>query len=268
MNIKSSHNSDKRLRTIHHLACTGGTVICKAINSMNNTIVISEINPNRLQYRFNPFDPTQLLLGNPRLQNNKALRSNIFLGRVMECHKISKNINCNLILRDHSDSDYMMAKDIGSIKNRSSLLDILLKHFDISSILSIRDPVESYISASSRGWTKSVIDFDDYCRRFELIVETYSSLGCKIVRYEDFCENPHNTMKIICEYFDISLNDNFEENFFKSQMTGDSGRGKSLKRIQTLEPKVLPQKLKDEALYSKAYLRIANMFNYGIGIIK
>ena len=39
-----------KIFTIHHLACTGGSVICKA-NVKNYSI--SEVNPNRIRFVFN-----------------------------------------------------------------------------------------------------------------------------------------------------------------------------------------------------------------------
>ena len=73
-----------KLRTIHHLACSGGTVISKAVQAMANTLVISEIHPDELFYRFNPFDPTQLLLAqtNRQQQSFKAIHFSTAHSRV------------------------------------------------------------------------------------------------------------------------------------------------------------------------------------------
>ena len=255
-----------RLLTIHHLAATGGSVICKAINSMNNTLVVSETHPNVLQYKFNPFDPTQILLHQPKLKNNLELRKSIYVNRIKDCYSIAEQINCNLVLRDHAHSDYMQTKNIESIKNKCSLLEALPKYFEVRSILSIRDPIESFISSQLKGWINNITNFDDYCRRYELMVETYFARGAKIVRYEDFCKNPNDTLRTICNFFDISFNENFEEIFYEIPMTGNSGRGKTLDHIRTLEPKVVGVKLKDEALSSNSYIRLSNRFNYGAGI--
>ncbi len=45
----------RKLRTLHHLSCSGGTIISKVIHSMKNVQVISEIHPHRLMNKFNPF---------------------------------------------------------------------------------------------------------------------------------------------------------------------------------------------------------------------
>ena len=46
------------LRSIHHLACTGGTLISKCIASMPDVALISEVNPmNRFGQDFCPSNP-------------------------------------------------------------------------------------------------------------------------------------------------------------------------------------------------------------------
>ena len=46
------------LRTIHHFACTGGTVISKCLAALPQVMLISEINPiNRHSSKFNPSHP-------------------------------------------------------------------------------------------------------------------------------------------------------------------------------------------------------------------
>ena len=140
-----------KILTIHHLACAGGSVICKAIGSMLKTIVISEVNPKRIRFVFNPYDPTQLLLAQTNLKNNDQIIKKVFLKRVQECYELSKLNKFNLVLRDHTHSDYMLVKDINSIINRSSLWNLLSEHFSLTSILTIRNPIESYLSLQSKG---------------------------------------------------------------------------------------------------------------------
>ena len=220
-----------KILTIHHLACTGGSVICKAIGSMLKTIVISEVNPNRIRFVFNPYDPTQLLLAQTHLRN-------------------------------HTHSDYMLVKDINLIINRSSLWSLLSEQFSLTSILTIRNPIESYLSLQNKGWAKSIKDFDDYCKRTLMMIDTYKGLRCKIIKYEDFCNDPITTMKKICKIYEIEFNEKFEEIFYKIPMTGDSGRGKTSNIIQTLDPKYVDNELKKQANSSDAYLKIIENYNY------
>ena len=55
------------IRSIHHLACTGGTLFAKCLASMHNVALISEVNPfNRYGTRFAPTNPLLLLERNYR----------------------------------------------------------------------------------------------------------------------------------------------------------------------------------------------------------
>lgn len=254
----------KKILTIHHLACTGGSVICKAIGSMLKTVVISEVNPNRIRFAFNPYDPIQLLLAQTNLKNNDQLRKKVFLQRVNECYEIAKLNKFNLVLRDHSHSDYMLVKDINSIVNRSSLWSLLSEHFSLVSILTIRNPIESYLSLKKLREGQIIKNFDDYCQRMLMMIDTYKGLGCEIIKYEDFCNNPKDTMKKICKIYEIEFNEKFEEIFNKIPMTGDSGRGKALNLnlIQPLVSKDVDNELKKQANSSNAYLKIIEDYNY------
>ena len=252
----------KRLLTLHHQGCSGGTVISRAIGSMLKTIVISEVHPDRLIYGFNPYDPIQNLLAQTNLKDNTELKRNIFFQRINQCHEISIKAKFNLVLRDHSHSDYMLEKDLKFIKNKSSLINLLSKNFNLISILTIRNPIESYISLCSNGWANSIKNFNDYCDRILLMTETYKSLGCEIIRYEDFCENPEQTLKKICKIYEIQFNKKFKDIFYKIPMTGNSGRGKTLNSIQTLEPKLVDDNLKKQALSSHSYSKLCKDFNY------
>ena len=207
----------KKILTIHHLACTGGSVICKAIGSMLKTVVISEVNPNRIRFAFNPYDPIQLLLAQTNLKNNDQLRKKVFLQRVNECYEIAKLNKFNLVLRDHSHSDYMLVKDINSIVNRSSLWSLLSEHFSLVSILTIRNPIESYLSLKKLREGQIIKNFDDYCQRILMMIDTYKGLGCEIIKYEDFCNNPKDTMKKFAKYMKSNSMKSLKKYFIKSQ---------------------------------------------------
>lgn len=252
----------KRLLTLHHQGCSGGTVISKAIASMLKTFVISEVHPDRVIHGFNPYDPIQNLLAQTNLRDDTRLKRDIFFQRINQCYEISLKVKINLVFRDHSHSDYMLEKDIKFIKNKSSLISLLSKSFNLISILTIRNPIESYISLCSNGRANSIKDFNDYCDRILLMTETYRTLGCEMIKYEDFCKNPKKTLKKICKIYEIEFNEKFEDIFYKIPMTGDSGRGKKLNSIQTLKPKLVDDNLKKQALSSQSYLKLCKDFNY------
>ena len=253
------------LRTSHHFSCSGGTIISKVIACMRNVHLISEINPNVIRHIFNPFDPTQLLLFQ-NTNDNLISHIDIFLNRINECLSISKKKNYKLVLRDHTHSDYLNVKTVQSIKNTKSLIDVLSNDFKLLSLLSIRNPIESYLSMKNNGWYNHNIpnEFDDYCKRFNLMINTYSQLGIKIIKYEDFCEKPYEVTKEICEVLNLQFNKFFMDSIFKVKLTGDSGRGKKMTKIEELPRKIISEKFKKEILSSKDFDLISKIYDYHV----
>lgn len=248
-----------KLRTMHHLACSGGTIISKATQAMIKTLVISEVHPDELHYRFNPFDPSQLLLAQTKLRNNSQLRRSIFLRRIAECVELAESEGLTLVLRDHTHYDYAAR---GDIAHRPALIDTLSSHYDTCPLLTVRDPLEAYMSLQSNGWDKAISSFNDYCTRYEKMVQHYQDLNCGMLRYEDFCRNPDDFMRKVCTHLDLGFNPEFQNVMHKIPMTGDSGRGKNFGAIKVLTPKPVSEDLAQQALHSAAYQRLAARFDY------
>ena len=254
------------IRSIHHFACSGGTVISKCIQAMHRTVVISEIHPHHVRYNFNPFDPVQLLISQTTLRDNKKLKEDIFRARVRECASIAQQTNVNLVLRDHAYSDYFRTKNLNEIVNKSTLLDLISLDFEVQTLVTIRNPLEAYLSLKNNNGDQYISNFSDYCDRQFMMIEHYKIRNVPIMRYEDFCLDPTEFLKRVCKIFNLEFNPDFQKNFHRIKMTGDSGRGRSesLKTIKKLPPKYIPSELLLEASVSDAFQKIASEFRYQI----
>lgn len=250
------------IRTIHNLSCSGGSVLCKCIASMQRTIVISEVHPDQLINGFNPYDPLQLLLAQTSLGENSSLRHQIFLKRIIDTDTILRNNNLNTVLRDHTHSDYLIQNSIDQINNNASLIEVVNKHFEICSVLSLRNPLHSYSSLIHNNWNNAITSFEDYCSRVLLMLQTYEKLGALIVKYEDFCINPDLVLKQICEKLMLDFSPNYAENFYNIPMTGDSGRASGIKTIKQLKPRKVDQSILEEAASSKSFMQISSQYSY------
>lgn len=251
------------IRTVHHFACSGGTVISKCIQSMHRTIVISEVNPYRTRYYFNPFDPVQLLIAQTSLNQNDTLKREIFKSRILQCVHIAARNDLNLVFRDHTHSDYCIPKNQEMITKKSSLLDLLSQNFNTKSLVTIRHPLESYLSLKINKWDQAISSSSDYISRLEMMITHYKNKGIPILRYEDFCRNPTKFMQEICGILDLEYCSDFQSSFKKIPMTGDSGRGKKEERvIVEMPPKLIPLELELEASQSEVFKKIASDFDY------
>jgi len=100
------------VRIVHHFACTGGTLICKLLATMPNTLLLSEIDPlsqimtrNR---RSPAFAPTDLIYGMRvalRPADDAAVIE-VFTAGLRALYTQVGSIGQRLVLRDHSHSHF------------------------------------------------------------------------------------------------------------------------------------------------------------------
>lgn len=214
-----------KLRIIHHLACSGGSLLSKCLAALPNVYLLSEVHPftdlalGRGKPKYSPTDLIALshYAGVP---NHQDLAGKLFKQAVMSTYQHVEKLGGILVLRDHTHSDYCTSAEL---PEKSRVHQLLEEDFEIKSILTIRDPIDSYASLVKNGWVHFSPDsFDEYCRRILVMLDKFQTE--QIFKYEDFVDEPQDVMGKICQKLDLPFDDNFEEIFGAFQVTGDSGR--------------------------------------------
>ena len=246
------------IRSIHHLACTGGTLFSKCLASMHNVALISEVNPlNRSGSRFEPTNPLLLLERNYR-EFSTGERIGFFKTQLKQAYNICLGDDVDLVLRDHSHTDFHSG---GNTSQLCPIRDCLSDEYELISIVTIRHPLDSYLSLLSNGWEKHFHpnDINEYSRRYLAFVEKYSNL--QFIRYENLCADPVREMKSICEILSLQYNENFLQSFGNHQLSGDSGR-KGLQSIKQRPRRQIPEGLEDSLQKSEFYLKLIERLGY------
>ncbi len=251
------------VRSIHHLSCTGGTIICKCLAAMHDVVLLSELHPlNPGAIIFNPFDPLQhYQIGYPAINYKaEADLQQFFMERL---HLVVESCRWHqkaLILRDHSHTDYLTS----GISAKKHLLATLGNKYATRPLVTIRNPIDSYLSLQNnvekKGWYTDVQSFDHYCCRVLHFISSYSD--SEIFLYEDFVENPDRFLQKICASLDIRYNANYRQAFPNFQLTGDSGRGTSYKEIKKLSRRDYSPAFRDQIDSSKYFHILARRFGY------
>ncbi|MGY0313551.1 hypothetical protein ACV4QK_16930 [Alteromonas macleodii] len=249
------------LRIIHHLACSGGTLISKCLSALPNTFLLSEVHPRTTLHiqdgrpRFSPSDIT-MLSRFANLPNIDALSDKLFCDNVKT---VNDHVSLNggyLVLRDHSHSDYCVGETFPS---RSLVLTLLEQVFDIKNIVSVRHPVDCYLSMKLKSWTHfSPPNFEEYCTRYLAFVSQFAEE--KIVKYEDFVEDSNECLKRVSSLLDLPYSDDFNETFSIFNVTGDSGRGG-----ETIAPKIrreVPEEVQKEISTSNSFTKLLEELDY------
>jgi hypothetical protein len=152
------------------------------------------------------------------------LSEKIFKAEISVINKHLKQLGKYLIIREHSHSDY----HVGGAANEFSTCKNLLKDdYFVLSVLTVRHPVDSYLSLINNGWIHfSPSTFNEYCGRYLLFVEHNKDL--LVCKYEDFVDDTVKELKVLCECLDLPFNEDFLDLFDLNVISGDSGRSSNI----------------------------------------
>lgn len=214
------------VRSVHHLACTGGTLICKCLATMPNVTLLSEIDPlSRMQMapgRKRPFAPTDLIYGARvalrGIDDETAART--FLAGLQALHEDLCLLGRHLVLRDHAHSQF--CSDTAP-EDRPTLHQLLLDRGPNLAIVTVRHPLDSYLSLIRNGWTTfTPFTLEEYARRYQQFLDRHR--GLPQFKYEDFVADPEPVLSEMCAHLDLVYTEGAEMLLSVVALSGDSGR--------------------------------------------
>jgi hypothetical protein len=263
--VTKTYNKDKPvIRVIHHLACSGGTLISKCISAMPNVYLLSEAHPfSELHLgagkpKFLPSDISSLSR-HANIPHQPELARKIFLESIKITDQHLTNMGSHLVIRDHTHSDYSLGETECPF---SSIVNVLQSHYNVSSLLTIRDPVDSYAGLLKNKWLHfTPPTFDEYCRRYNVMLNHFEDDN--IVRFEDFIADQRGEMQKICEFLSIPYSELFEDIFGVFRVTGDSGRSSNI--IGSRE-RIAAEDVLNQCENSKEYQKICDAGWYAMPV--
>ncbi|WP_421132580.1 hypothetical protein [Alteromonas sp. A079] len=249
------------LRVIHHLACSGGSLITKCISALPNVFVLSEVHPH--SYRHLPKDEATFLPSDiatlayqAGFPESKKLAVELFRNSVIETAYHVESYGGTLVLRDHSHSDYCVGDEY---QNKSTVLATLKDDFDIRSLVTLRNPIDCYASLKSNYWLHfSPETFDEYCLRVLKFLEPFESF--QILEYESFVEDPKSTMRRMCDILDLTYDESFVDTFDYFLVTGDSGRKGTV--IEPRSRRKIDEEFRAEIAASKNFSTLCEIYHF------
>ena len=252
------------IRTIDHFACTGGTLISKCLASLPNVHLLSEVDPlseigPSLRTRFLPTD----LVGLARAGSRKVgddLLFEIFLRGLSAIYEYDQQRGLHLVLRGHAHSAFCVGQDV---QERPTLRSLLNKSYSTRSVVTVRHPVDSWLSLLKNNWVNfEPGTLDEYARRYLTFIDSYSD--CDVFKYEDFVLDPFEIMRQICTALELPFDSSFLDSFPAHTLSGDSGR-----RGWRLEPRVTdwPEAVTLEARESPELEELCSRLNYSLDAV-
>lgn len=259
--IVANTNVKPQLRIIHHLACSGGTLVSKCLAALPNIYLLSELHPTTTLHqgggkpKFLPADvTTQARYAN--VPHIDELAWQLFKSNIIQTYRHVERYSGTLIIRDHTHSDFCVGEEYS---DHSTVVRALSDEFEVLRAVTLRDPIDSYISLVKNNWVHfSPGTFDEYCKRVWVFVSEYDD--SQIFRYEDFVEHPKDVMVAIASLLNVTYDDSFIDTFGIFQVTGDSGRSGDI--IAPRARRELTNEEQEEFTNSQFYKLIAERFNY------
>lgn len=252
------------LRVIHHLACTGGTLFTKCVAAQPRVMVLNEVDPYSDVVRsqdgksaFAPSDVLALIKSSEALSDDKTI-GEIFLNDLKLLLGKLSGERKSLVLRIHSQGAYVKG---GAVRATARINSLLETRFDVKSVVTVRDPIDSFLSLKANDWLfYTPPTFDEYCRRYLAFLQ--DNAGTPWFKYEDFIARPRHIMQELCAALDLEYSPDFIERFHNYRFSGDSGRTGSV--IERRTRRAYDAQFVDDAGNSKSYHALADLLQYEI----
>lgn len=246
------------LRSLHHMACSGGTLISRCVAAMPNTQLLSEadpLSPLGPRGNFVPSDMVGLARHSTRPPGPEVLVE-IFLAGLDVLHAQARGQGVTLILRDHAHSQFSTGD---RLPERPTMVEILRRRYPLLPLVTVRHPIDCFASLQRNGWLHFRPDtLEEYCRRHLAFLDAYE--GVPRLRYEDFTAAPEETMQQACTILDLRYNPEFTQLFPALRISGDSGRSGEV--IAPRPRRGVGQALREAAADSPSYAALCDLLGY------
>lgn len=251
------------LRTIHHFACTGGTLISKALSALPNTVLLSEIDPLSEMtppvWPKMPFCPTDVIFAmrNSVRPVGTDVVTHTFLAAIMAAHDGVERLGQHLILRDHAHSQF--CRNGVDFDARPTLREMLADHVDLLSVVTVRHPLDSFLSLDSFGWVNFAPGtLDTYAARYLAFLDRHD--GLPVVRYEDFVTAPEAVLERLCTILGLTPSPLVFDLIPVIRLSGDSGRNEGPIAPRPRRP--VPEAIDAERFTSRSYHMLCMRLEY------
>lgn len=207
----------RRIVTLHHLACSGGTIMTKCLAAMNSALVLSEIHPDRpMGDKYHPLSQLMAGYGAELTKAQARVIRGHFRREIQIAFCVARSRDRTLVVRDHAHVDFAWNK-----AQASRLFDRLSPDFAITPIVTTRDPREVWISLKREGWFEGTPD--ELCQAQLNLLLAFPE--APVFQYEDFVKEPNQTIEALCKCAGIPFEADFMDRLPRvTHMTGDSGR--------------------------------------------
>ncbi|MEL6806195.1 MAG: sulfotransferase [Pseudomonadota bacterium] len=247
------------IRSLHHMACSGGTLIAQMLGAQANVRLLSEVNPfsTQLDKRqlFRPSDVSFLARHGTRPVDQRIVQE-LFEAEVGVLASRSHQSGHILLLRDHAHSAYCLGTEP---QKAPKLHDILTSRFETRPLVTVRHPLDCYLSLQANGWLHfTPATLDEYARRVRMFLHDHGDIA--VLRYEDILADPEARMKGACDALDLPFDPQTLTPNSAIALSGGSGRHTA--RLGARPRRPVPVALRRMATRSPDYQELCARLGY------
>lgn len=248
------------IRLVHHMACTGGTLISRCIAALPNVRLLSEVDPLS---PLKPLDPSHFvpadLVGlakyGSRPPTPEVLVEAFFAG-IDVLQEDSRRIGMDLVLRDHVHGHFHYGK---TILDRPTLHEMAAARHRVLSVVTVRHPFDSFLAIVRNKWLHfSPPSAEEYARRYLAFLDHHADIP--VVRYEDFVQTPEAVLQQICGHLKLAYGAQSLSFHHLFQLSGDSGRSSEI--IEPRPRRPYPPELAAEIAASPSFVALIERLSY------
>lgn len=253
------------IRIMRSMARSGGTLLGKCIGCMDKVTLISEIHPENLKTTA-PMMQAHRWFG--LINKNDIARWKVRAPSVLQfvsvCETRARGKGDHLVLRDWSHLDYIGVPYIEPAFG-FALGDTLSDVYDIRSVVTVRHPIDQYLSLLGLTVVSEKLGFERYLYGCMRMSEYASEHG--FYRYEDFTSDPDSVLKSICSDLGLPFDRGYKDKWHSyTTITGDTepalGRGSTKKEIQSFPRKAINESLLEAFRSNTDYQRACELLGY------
>lgn len=249
------------VRVVRQFACTGGTLICRALAAQPNTAVLSEVDPfnvDHLSRRKPGFVPTDLIqLADSRFKPlDRSVKQAMFQAALKALYEAFDRTGRRLVVREHSHGQFCTHEDGAK---RPAVSEIIASDFPVRTVVTVRHPMDSWLSLNANNWRHfEPFTLDEYARRYLAFLDDCGAAPTH--KYESFVDAPNETLTDMCERLELPMNESWQALLPAITLSGDSGRSGAV--IGARERRTADEETRVQAQKSAAYQALCARLDY------
>lgn len=252
-----------KLRLLHHMARSGGTLISKCLGCMDGVLLLSEIHPKGARW-FNPLAQAQQwfkLFSPPELEAFRQQGQIDFADAIGRIAGRAGERGRDLVLRDWSHLDFTGVPFVPQPAYRLLLADALRPRFDLVQVCTVRHPIDQWLSLSRLQIMQGRLFLEPFLLGHRRFAEVAVQIG--FLRYEDFTARPDALLAELCRSLELTFDPGYATRWPSfDRITGDVAGSRGGGEIRPVARRPLAPELLEAFARSVDYRRSLDLLGY------